>query len=344
MAKQIDVALLALPQSTAATIYGIFDILVSVRRDWNLIHGEPLQESPFRPLIVTADGQPVETLNGVRITPHCACRDCPAPTVAVVADVVVAPDDTLEGFDAAVDWLKGAYDAGAVLASACSGALLLARTGALDGLEATTHWAFCNMLQKMYPRTRWYADRGIVTTGPGKRLLMAGSGISWHMLALAIVARYAGPTDAMRVARINLMDLQAASPLAYSSLTHGTRAADPAIEKAQLWVAENYALTTTPVTEMARITGMAERTFKRRFQAATGMTPLEYIHHVRLEEAKDLLEGSNNPVEAIAVDVGYSDNSFFTRLFKRKVGMTPAKYRQRFGRLAKEIVTSAGVA
>ena len=72
------------------------------------------------------------------------------------------------------------------------------------------------------------------------------------------------------------------------------------------------------------------------------MAPLEYIHHVRLEEAKHLLESGDTAVEAIAFDVGYSDNSFFTRLFKRKVGMTPARYRQRFGTLAREIAASAG--
>lgn len=344
MPTQVEVALLALPESTAATLFGIYDILVSVRRDWSLIHGESPRESPFRPVIVTPDGRPVEASNGVLITPHAGFRDCQAPAVAVVADLLVAPGESVDGFDAAAAWLLKCHEAGATLASACSGAVLLARTGLLDGLEATSHWAYCDHLQRIHPTTRWYADRGLVSTGDGKRILMAGSGVSWHMLALALVARYAGPTDAMQVARINLMDLQVASPLAYASLTHGARAVDPAIERAQRWAAEHYAAAGSPVADMANVTGMPERTFKRRFAAATGMTPLEYIHHVRLEEAKHLLETDVTAVEAIALDVGYSDNSFFTRLFKRKVGMTPAKYRQRFGRLAREIAAGAGVA
>ncbi|MEJ6023833.1 GlxA family transcriptional regulator [Ramlibacter sp. PS4R-6] len=341
MPTPIEVALLALPESTASTLYGLYDILASVRRDWSILHGEQMQDSPFRPLIVSPDGRPVETVNGVVVTPHCGFKECQSPAIAIVADLVVAPDGAADGFDESIAWLLRCHEAGATLASACSGAVLLARTGLLDGLEATSHWAFCDALQRLHPTTRWYADRGLVSTGPGKRILMAGSGVAWHMLALALVARHAGPEDAMRVARINLMDLQVSSPLAYASLTHGARAADPVIERAQQWVAQHYAEADAPVADMARITGLAERTFKRRFAAATGMTPMEYIHHVRLEEAKHLLETGDTAIEAIAVDVGYSDNSFFTKLFKRKVGMTPAKYRQRFGKLAREIAASA---
>ena len=71
-----------------------------------------------------------------------------------------------------------------------------------------------------------------------------------------------------------------------------------------------------------------------------GHRPVLVLHG--LEEAKQLLESGDTPIEAVAFDVGYSDSSFFTRLFKRKVGMTPARYRQRFGRLAREIMTGAG--
>lgn len=98
----------------------------------------------------------------------------------------------------------------------------------------------------------------------------------------------------------------------------------------------NYA-SESPVARMATLSQLPERTFKRRFAQATGMAPLEYVHHVRLEEAKQLLESGEPPIEGIAVDVGYSDSSFFSRLFRRKVGMTPVQYRQRFGRLSRQL-------
>ena len=341
--EPITVALLALPDTTAATLYGFYDALASVRRDWRMLHGQPPMDSPFRPLVVSEEGRPFEAANGVRITPQGSFANCPPPDVAVVTDVQVAPgdSDTAPGFDGAVQWLRDCHAHGALIASACSGAVVLARTGLLDGEDATSHWAYCDYLRRAHPRTRWHADRGLVSAGEGQRILMAGSGVSWHLLVLAIVARFAGPEEAMRVARINLMDLNSTNPVAYASLTHGSRAADPVVAGCQQWVALNYA-SSAPVAQMVALSQLPERTFKRRFSLATGMAPLDYVHHVRLEEAKQMLEGGNDRVEAIAVDIGYSDSSFFSRLFRRKVGMSPVQYRQRFGRLARQLQGIAG--
>jgi transcriptional regulator GlxA family with amidase domain len=86
---------------------------------------------------------------------------------------------------------------------------------------------------------------------------------------------------------------------------------------------------------MASFSGLSERSFKRRFARATGMSPLEYIQTLRLEESKQVLETTDLSVEAVAVQVGYEDASFFGRLFRRKVGLTPAQYRRRFRSLRK---------
>jgi transcriptional regulator GlxA family with amidase domain len=136
----------------------------------------------------------------------------------------------------------------------------------------------------------------------------------------------------MQVARVNLFSTQDVSALAYSSLTRGSRAEDPLVARCQLWAAENYGVD-NPVTRLVSLSGLPERSFKRRFTEATGMTPLEYIHTLRLEEAKQLLESTQMPVEAIALEVGYQDASFFSRLFRRKVALSPALYRRRFGAL-----------
>jgi transcriptional regulator GlxA family with amidase domain len=171
-----------------------------------------------------------------------------------------------------------------------------------------------------------------VLAGPDDRIVMAGSGVAWHMLVLALIARFASPEDAMHVARINLLDLNQTSALAYASLTRGARAADELMARCQLWAASNYR-SESPVSQMVALAGLPERTFKRRFQQATAMSPLDYVHTLRLEEAKQMLEATTLPVEAIAEEVGYQDASFFGRLFKRKVALTPAQYRRRFGAL-----------
>jgi transcriptional regulator GlxA family with amidase domain len=89
---------------------------------------------------------------------------------------------------------------------------------------------------------------------------------------------------------------------------------------------------------MVRVSGVPERTFKRRFRQATGLSPLEYVHTLRLEAAKHLLETGDRPVEAVAEDVGYEDAGFFGRLFRRQVGLTPAQYRKRFRTMRRALV------
>jgi len=339
--RPITVALLATRATSAATVYGFYDLLCGVRRDWQLLHGAPHTPSPLSPLVVSVDGQPLVAGNGVRMTPDASLAECPRPDVAVVTDLMVAPGAPLDGeFDPEVAWLRAAFDAGATLACACSGAVLLARTGLLDGHDATSHWAYCDPLARAYPRVRWHPERGLLAVGPGERVLMAGSGVAWHMLALALIARFASPEEAMQVARINLLDLNGTSALSYASLTRGPRAADELIARCQLWAASNYRCE-SPVAQMASLSGLSQRTFARRFSRAVGVSPLEYVHTLRLEEAKQMLEATDLPVEAVALEVGYQDTSFFGRLFRRKVTLTPAQYRKRFGALGAQLRRAA---
>jgi transcriptional regulator GlxA family with amidase domain len=336
----VTVALLAMPGVTAATLYGFHDSLAGVERDWHLVHGRDAP-SPFRPVVVSRDGAPVVGANGVCITPEASFAACPVPDVVCITDLMVAPGQELAGrYDAEVAWVRECHAAGAIVASACSGAVLLARTGLLDGLEATTHWAYCDALQREYPATRWHAERGLVAAGEGQRILMAGSGIAWHQLVMALIGRFAGAEAAMRVARVNLIDWNSVSPLAYASLRPGVQGSDPVVARCQEWAALHYP-SEAPVAQMVVLSGLPERTFKRRFRQATGMAPLDYVHQLRLEEAKQMLEAGDAPVEEIAAEVGYRDTSFFRRLFRRKVAMGPAEYRRRFGGLRGQVAAGS---
>lgn len=340
-APVVRVALLGVPDTTASTLYGFLDTLSGVRRDWEMAHGRSA-ESPFQPQIVSRDGLPFVAANGVRISPDASFETARDPDIVCITDLAVSPWEELgPRYEPEVQWLRECHAAGALLASACSGALLLARTGLLDGLDATSHWAYCDALRRQYPATRWHPERGLVLAGPGQRIVMAGSGVAWHQLVLALIARHAGSQAAMELARINLLDWNATSPIAYASLTQGARVSDPVVHRCQQWAAYHYA-TESPVRQMVSISALPERTFKRRFAQATGMSPIEYVHTLRLEEAKQMLESTDEPVEAIACEVGYQDASFFARLFRRRVSLTPAQYRRRFGGLKRRIEASAG--
>jgi transcriptional regulator GlxA family with amidase domain len=324
------VALLAVPESTASPLYGMYDLLQSAGRDWNLLIDGGPGKSLIQPIIVSANGKRFLTFNGLSVTPECTLAECSSPDVVAIPDVMVKPEEDLSGrYPAELPWLRERYAAGATLATACTGALILGEAGLLDGQDVTTHWAYCDALAARCPGARVHPNRALVISGEGQRLIMAGGGTSWFDLALFLIARFAGTDEAMRVARLQLIDWHHIGQQPFATLTRNRQADDAVIAKCQEWIAQHYDKD-SPVAAMARLSGLAERSFKRRFARATGMSPMEYVHTLRLEESKHALETTDLPIEAVANEAGYEDASFFGRLFRRKVGLTPAQYRKRF--------------
>jgi transcriptional regulator GlxA family with amidase domain len=134
------------------------------------------------------------------------------------------------------------------------------------------------------------------------------------------------------VARLNLIDWHHIGQQPFAHVASARQVDDAVIGRCQEWIADHYAHA-APVAGMTAYSGLAERSFQRRFKLATGLTPMAYVQTLRIEEAKHLLETTESPVEAVAEEVGYDDAAFFTRLFRRSVNLTPAHYRRRFGGL-----------
>lgn len=324
-----SIALLAGPDATASALYGMYDLFGSAGRDWEFLTRGRMGEPLLRPVIVSRDGQGFRTANGAWVEPHATLEALAAPEVVCVPELYVAPDARLADYAAEIEWLQTCHRSGALLAAACTGALLFAEAGLLEHQDATTHWAYCDALQRRFPTVRVHAHRSLVVSGEGGRLIMAGGGSSWVDLALYLVARLVGVEEAMHLARINLVDWHHEGQQPYAALTISRQVEDACITRCQAWVAYHYD-THSPVAGMVHESGLSERSFKRRFKAATGMTPMEYVHTLRLEEAKQLLESSDAPIEVVAEQVGYADASFFRRLFGRRVGLSPLQYRRRF--------------
>jgi transcriptional regulator GlxA family with amidase domain len=331
------IAILTLPEVGASVVFGMYDMFMQAGRDWGLVVDGRPGESPLAPRLVARTREPFVAGNGVMIHPQSTLDHADAPALVCVPELLVPPGEPLAGrFDAEIDYLRRCHAAGSVLATACSGALLLAEAGLLDGQDATTHWAYCDVLQARYPKVRVHARRALVVSGEEQRLVMAGGGTTWLDLSLYLISRFAGTDTAMQVARLNLIDWHSMGQQPFARLASTRQTDDAVISRCQQWIAQNYAAH-QPVAQMTRLSGLADRSFARRFQHATGMAPLEYVHTLRLEEAKQMLESGGDAVEAIANEVGYEDAAFFSRLFRRKVGLTPVQYRRRFGDLRRSI-------
>jgi transcriptional regulator GlxA family with amidase domain len=335
--RPAQVAILALPETSASVIYGMYDLFLSAGRDWGyIVDGKPGPQV-MQPLVVSRSASPFEAGNRVLVRPDASLESCPPVDLVCIPELMVPPGAPIDGrFVPEIEWLRDRYASGATLASSCSGALLLAEAGLLDGQEATTHWAYCDVMRRRYPNVRLRERRALVVTGEAQRLVMAGGGVSWLDLALYLIARYSSVEVAMQTARLNLITWHDIGQQPFARLAQSRQVEDAVIARCQEWIAAHYH-EPAPVAGMVRLSGLAERSFKRRFQQATGMAPLEYVHTLRIEEAKQMLETADQPIEAIANEVGYEDASFFARLFRRKVGLTPAAYRRRFSAMRRHL-------
>lgn len=337
------IALLATHGAAASVLHGMYDLFLSAGRDWPAMIGQQPGQSAMRPVLVARDIAPLTVLNGIVVTPQIAMRDLPAPDYICIPDLAVYPHDIeMQAYAEEAQWLRDCYARGSVIAAACTGALLLADTGLLDGHDATTHWAYCEALATRHPTVKVHPQRVVVTAGPEHRLVMGGGGSSWLDLTLYLIARVAGIECAMQTARVFLIDWHQVGQQPFASLTRTRTSSDAVVSECQVWIAGHYDAP-APVAGMLQVSGLAGRTFTRRFQRATGLSPLEYVHTLRLEEAKQQLEIGDEPMEAIAEAVGYEDAAYFSRLFKRKVGLSPAQYRRRFGGLRRMLQSSGPV-
>lgn len=337
----ISIALLLLPQTTSSTLFGLFDMFASAGRDWSLVVEGAPGEGLAAPRLVAAGGEPVALWNGVPAQPEARLEQAGIPDLVCVPNFMFDPVEGIAGrFPAEAAWLRRCHEAGAVVASSCSGAFLLAEAGLLDGGEATTHWAYCEPMRRHYPGVTLRPNKVLAATGPGQRVITAGGGSSWQDLALYLVARLLGAEHAQRLARLYLVEWHGEGQLPFAVMARSRQSSDRLVAEAQEWLAAHYQ-EDVPVASLAARSGLSERSFARRFKEATGLAPLDYVHTLRIEEAKQLLERSTMAVEEIAAEIGYADGSFFRRLFRRRVGLTPATYRRKFQRLHRGLAGAA---
>jgi transcriptional regulator GlxA family with amidase domain len=329
--KKLKVDLLVRPESVGSIVYGIFDTLKLTGIGYErLVHGEP--GTPLVEVrIVSAWTEGFRCIGGVPIIPDAALAEADNADVIISANLSFSLEESPRGrFPEEVAWLRRQYERGATVATVCSGAVLLAETGLLDGQEATTHWAYSDFLKQHYPNVKLRPERVLTVAGENDRLVVAGSVASWQDLVLSLIGRFLGPAHAVRIAKALVLTDHAGGQLPYTVLTRHIQKKDDLIGECQQWIADNYAMPDI-VQALLDLSGLPQRTFNRRFKAGTGYGPVEYVQTVRVEEAKQLLEASDRSIDDIAHAVGYEDPRSFHRLFLRHVGISPSAYRKKFG-------------
>jgi transcriptional regulator GlxA family with amidase domain len=334
------VALLAAPESSASVLYGLYDVLLSVGAMYPDMTVGEAGDALLDVSIVAAGREPFRCFGNILVEPHAAIADVERVDVVVVCDMYTPIHTAPRGqYEAEIEWLRRMHAQGALITTVCSGSVLLAESGLLNGRSCTSHWAYRDLFQSEYPLVSFDPSPILDLAHEPDGLITGGGVTAWHDLALHLIARFCGPEHASRTAKVFLLAGHEDGQLPFSAATQRPAPGDAAIRRSLEWITANYAAP-NPVTAMAEASGLTRRTFARRFRDATGKRPIDHVHAVRIERARDLIETGSAPVEDVGFDVGYEDPTFFRRLFRRTTGLTPAAYRRKYAPIV-EIARSA---
>lgn len=269
------------------------------------------------------DGAPVRASSGLTLVPDSSLAEATVPHTLIVpgGGGTRTPDARL------IDWLRTHASRAERLVSICSGALLLAEAGLLDGHRVTSHWAVCDRLARDYPAVD--VDPDPIYIRDGKLATSAGvtAGID---LALALVEEDLDQDIALTVARHLVVFLRRPGNQAQFSaqLAAQTARREP-LRDVQQHISE-HPEGDLSIEALAARARLSPRHFARAFREETGMTPGRYVDRVRLEHARRLLEETTDGVEEVSRAAGYGTPEAMRRAFVRTLGTAPAEYRRRF--------------
>ncbi|MES5818069.1 GlxA family transcriptional regulator [Streptomyces sp. RG80] len=277
----------------------------------------------YRIRTASPDGAPVRTSSGLTLVPDLALADAPDPHILLVpgGQGTRAPEPDL------TEWLRVHGPRAERLVSVCTGAILLAEAGLLDGHRVTTHWAYADKLARDHPEVDVEPDPIYIRDGRVATSAGVTSGID---LALALVEEDLDREVALAIARHLVVFLRRPGNQAQFSaqLASQTARREP-LREVQQWITE-HPDGDLAVESLAARARLSPRHFARAFQAETGTTPGRYVDQVRLEHARRLLEDTPDGVGEISRASGYGTAEAMRRAFVKALGTPPAEYRRRF--------------
>jgi transcriptional regulator GlxA family with amidase domain len=339
--RPLDVTVVLLDGGYASTAIGPIEVFHSAGLLWNSLKGEP-PEPRFRVKVASPGRRTVKSVSAyLNLTPEYALEDIERTDVVIVPASGLDVQATIVRTTPILGWLHKMHDRGAYLGAVCTGAAFLAEAGLLDGREATTHWGVADILRVRYPKVRWRPDKFVTEDG---RVLCSGGVYASIDLSLYLVEKFCGHEIALQCAKSLLLSLPRSRQSGYSMMPVSRPHADERIRRAEEHLQKHFR-DEVGIEDLAGRCMMSPRNFIRRFKAATGRLPGEYVQLMRISEAREMLESGASSIQAVGLHVGYEDAGFFRSLFKRHTGMTPAEYRERFAPLhydGGELATGAG--
>ena len=311
-----------MPRTIAIVIFPGFQLLDAAGPIAALeLAGRESARPPYRIRVLAGAAGPVASSSGIMLTAEALPAPSGIDTLLVVGGRgtrAADPDPAL------LAWLRVAAPAVRRVTSVCTGALLLAAAGLLDGRRATTHWRHAARLARQYPTVRVEPDRIFVRDGH----IWTSAGITAGIdLALALIAEDLGDALAKRTAQ--WLVVYHRRPGGQSQFSALLRLDTPGGRFGPLlgWARERLD-EALPVERLAAQAAMSPRNFARAFVAETGMTPAKAIEHLRLEAARAHVEEGSEPIDRVASATGFGDPERMRRAFIRGFGQPPQALRR----------------
>lgn len=318
-----NVVMVAYPDAHILDVVGPLEVLTGAKLFL------PRETVPYRVSLVARRAGPVSTTSGLTLQADAGFAQSRAEDAPIDTLIVAGGHGTSDALKDAelLDYVGWAAARARRVVSICTGAMILAELGLLDGRRAATHWWWAPILAQKYPAVQVDADAIYVRDGK----YWTSAGVTTGMdLALALVEEDWSHAVAVQVARYNVMYMMRPGGQAqYSAQLLADKSEDPVIARTLTYILASLT-DDLDVPALAERACMSERTFARRFKHQTGMTPAHYVEEARLQAARVELEQSDAPVEQIALRTGFVSAERMRRAFQRRLGVSASDYRSRF--------------
>ncbi len=238
------VCLLASAETSPSVLYGLYDVLSTAGAIYGELTNGKTGDEVLDVRIVAATAEPFRCFGGVMVEPHDGLNALDEADFIIVCDMYTPIDAPPRGvYDREIEWIKRMYAKGSMLGSVCSGSLVLAEAGLLDGEETSGHWAYRELFREHYPKVKLRLGEILSFAGEADRIVTAGGVTSWQELALYVIARLCGSEHAIQAAKIHILSGHSEGQLPYAVITHRVQHTDAVIGDCQAWIVENYSCT-----------------------------------------------------------------------------------------------------
>ena len=321
----LKVAIVVIPEAFPHSIIEPLDVFSRCQSIYQKRTGHFSEQKPQVALVGESKDIKI-SFNGIQICPTDDVYSSERYDVVWIPSLMVDSALSYKKRRKMIGWIRNQANNGAEIATVCTGSFLLAETGLLNYRSTTLHWSFAELFLECYPLV--FLKPHIPFTY-NQNIYSAAADSEWITLVTEILEKRYGKSFSSKTAEMFIFNGYKNKKTNSLDSKFIINTKDAVVAKTQAWLTEHISENNL-ISRAAVEFGLSESSLARRFKSAHRESVISYVQRVRIERAKEALELTNLPVEKISDLVGYSDSSYFRRLFKGKTGMTPKQYRKQY--------------